>query len=164
MFKELNLIHDDVYQLAKNWFNLMPEIQKNRFFDMFNIIELPAPEKDINTDNGPAWHWILLDILPIYSNLKYKFLAKISLRERLIMLKRLILYLLGLSRQARSNSMNSSANTVAQNPSHSGPENDHNLAANSDTNSNNGTDNSDSSSNSVSDFPNSNNNRITQNL
>lgn len=131
---------------------------------MFNIIELPAPEADINTDNGPVWHWILLDILPIYNNLKYKFLAKINLKERLLMLKKLMLYLLGLSKQAKPNSMNSSANTVAQNPSNSGTENAHNLATNSDTNSNYGTENSDSSSNSVSDFPNSNNNRITQNL
>lgn len=150
--------------MAKAWFNLLPQIQKNRIFDMFNISALPEPEANIYTDNGPAWHWILLNILPIDSNFQYKFLTKTSLKERLLMIKKILWFLLAPSRHPKPNPMNSSSDSLTQNPSHSGSENTNDLAANSDSNSNYGTENSESSTNSVSGFQNGNNNRITQNI
>ena len=62
---DLLQLHDDVYRLAQTWFNFIPETQKDRIMNIYNISELPVPEKDIQSDNGPTWHWILLNILPI---------------------------------------------------------------------------------------------------
>lgn len=48
----------------------------------------------IEIDNGPVWHWFLLNILPLENELQYRFLTKTSLKERLKQIKRIVLVLL----------------------------------------------------------------------
>lgn len=45
-------------------------------------------------DNGPYWHWFLLNILPLDRDFQYKFLCKTSLKERLKQMKKIILILM----------------------------------------------------------------------
>lgn len=45
-------------------------------------------------DNGPLWHWFLLNILPLDNDFQYRFLTKTSLKERLKQIKRIVLVLL----------------------------------------------------------------------
>lgn len=87
-------LHDEVYRLASTWYSFIPETQKNRIYSIYGISELPEPESDIQSDNGPMWHWILLNILPLDSDLQYKFLTKTKLRERLIQMRKIILVLM----------------------------------------------------------------------
>ena len=56
---------------------------------------MPIPDADIQAiDNGPVWHWFLLNILPLENDFQYRFLTKTSLKERLKQIKRIVLVLL----------------------------------------------------------------------
>lgn len=94
MLKELLQLHDEVYRLALTWYSFVPETQKNRIMEIYGISELPLPEADIQTDNGPYWHWFLLNILPLDRDYQYKFLCKTSLKERLKQMKKIIMLLM----------------------------------------------------------------------
>ncbi len=92
---ELQQLHDEVYRLAHTWYSFIPEMQKNRIHEIYGVADLPEPEPDsIQTDNGPYWHWFLLNILPLDNNIQYKFLTKTSLKERLKQMKKIILILM----------------------------------------------------------------------
>ncbi|CAF0856355.1 unnamed protein product [Brachionus calyciflorus] len=159
---ELQQLHDDVYRLAQTWFSLIPETQKNRILDIFNISELPRPEKDIQTDNGPTWHWILLNILPIDSNFQYKFITKTSLKERLLPLKKILWMFLAPAKNLLSTHVNSVQN---QENSATSTSISNDQTAGSDNMSNSETDNSETNnqdSNVTSDYSQTNNDRTTQ--
>lgn len=87
-------LHDEVYRLAQTWYSFIPETQKNRISSIYGITELPEAELDIQTENGPVWHWFLLNILPLESDFKYKFLTKTSLKDRLIQMRKIMLVLM----------------------------------------------------------------------
>ena len=85
----------------------LPPLQKARIFEMYGFSELPEPEEDIQSDDGPLWHWFCLNILPLNDDLKYRFLVKTSLAVRLEqMIKVLIRFMLTPFMQARLNNQN----------------------------------------------------------
>jgi ATP-dependent Lon protease len=92
---ELQQLHDEVYKLSKDMFDLIPDAQRTKINEIYGIGEFPAPEADIQeNDNGPMWHWFLLNILPLQNEFQYRFLVKSSLKERLCQLKKIVLYLI----------------------------------------------------------------------
>lgn len=92
---QLQALHDEVYQLSLNWYSLIPLPQKKKIRDIYGINDMPEPDEDIQSnDNGPVWHWFLLNILPLENDFQYRFLTKSSLKERLKQLKRILLVLM----------------------------------------------------------------------
>jgi Lon protease-like protein len=92
---QLQLLHDEVYRLAHNWYSLIPDAKKDRILEIYGVRDLPEPEQDIQSnDNGPYWFWFLLNILPLETHLQYKFLTKTNLKERLKQMKKIIIILM----------------------------------------------------------------------
>ena len=70
-------------------------------------------------DNGPAWHWFVLSILPLENDFQYKFLTKTSLKERLKQMKKIISILLRPFDRGSSSmpsSLSNSTNNLASQP------------------------------------------------
>jgi hypothetical protein len=98
-----------VYRLALCFYNLIPQLQRSRIFEIYGFSEMPEPETEIQSDNGPLWHWFLLNIMPLDENLKYKFINKTSLSVRLNLLKKIVLLLLAPHMSSFNNNASSSA-------------------------------------------------------
>ena len=45
--KELQILHDEVYQLSLKWYSLIPMLQKRRILEIYGISEMPEPDVDI---------------------------------------------------------------------------------------------------------------------
>jgi len=124
LFSELQSLHDEVYQLSLNWYNSLPTAQKKKIKEIYGITDMPIPDADIQAiDNGPVWHWFLLNILPLENDFQYRFLTKTSLKERLKQIKRIVLVLLtphaarpitnSISESNISNANNNGTNSVS---------------------------------------------------
>lgn len=62
--------------------------------DLYLTIETNSLASFFKIDNGPVWHWFLLNILPLENDLQYRFLTKTSLKDRLKQIKRIVQVLL----------------------------------------------------------------------
>lgn len=106
---ELKALHDEVYRMACDWFDCIPEHKKIRLFDYYGTYEVPSPEADIQAnDNGPTWHWFFINIFPIPNDLQYRFLPKTNLKDRLLQMKRLLICFMRPVEIRRINSSNNS--------------------------------------------------------
>jgi hypothetical protein len=111
--QELQNLHDKTYQLALKWYSQLPEIQKQKILEIYG--ELPQPEENIQAnDNGPVWHWFLLNILPLENDFQYMFLTKTSLKERLKQIKKLLIFMLLIDRSRQVTPSTSSQNLYIQ--------------------------------------------------
>ncbi|KAJ8015212.1 hypothetical protein DPEC_G00023790 [Dallia pectoralis] len=89
---ELQTVHDAVYDQALIWVNSLKAEQKERILGHFG----PMPEKDSDpqaSPNGPSWCWWLLAVLPLESRAQLPFLALTSLKDRLIGIRRVLLFM-----------------------------------------------------------------------
>ncbi len=118
---QLQLLHDDVYRLAHNWYSLIPDAKKDRILEIYGVRDLPEPEQDIQSnDNGPYWFWFLLNILPLETHLQYKFLTKTNLKDRLKQMKKIIIILMTpLERLRQMNESSSHISTLSSSSSSS---------------------------------------------
>jgi hypothetical protein len=73
---------------------MIPALQRSRIFELYGVSDMPEPESEIQSDNGPRWHWFMLNIMPLDENLKYKFIGKTSLAARLSLMKKILLLLI----------------------------------------------------------------------
>ncbi|XP_010897787.1 LON peptidase N-terminal domain and RING finger protein 3 [Esox lucius] len=90
--KELQALHDAVYDQALIWVNSLKAEQKERIVGHFG----PMPEKDSepqSSPNGPSWCWWLLAVLPLEGRAQLPFLALTSLKDRLIGIRRVLLFI-----------------------------------------------------------------------
>lgn len=63
-------------------------------------------------NNGPVWHWFLLNILPLENDFQYKFLTKISLKERLKQIKKLLIFMLLIDRSRQQMTTSTSSQNI----------------------------------------------------
>uniref|UniRef100_A0A8C7PUA6 LON peptidase N-terminal domain and RING finger protein 3 n=1 Tax=Oncorhynchus mykiss TaxID=8022 RepID=A0A8C7PUA6_ONCMY len=90
--KELQSLHDAVYDQALIWVNSLKEEQKERIVEHFGRM----PEKDSEPQasaNGPSWCWWLLAVLPLEGRAQLPFLALTSLKDRLSGIRRILLFM-----------------------------------------------------------------------
>lgn len=122
--RELQSLHDAVYEQAVFWVNSLKAEQKARIEGHFG----PMPEKDSvfqvytqtslcqifvsfigclfmqcdnvlfvslqASPNGPSWCWWLLAVLPLEGRAQLPFLALTSLRDRLSGIRKVLLFML----------------------------------------------------------------------
>ncbi|XP_018525467.1 LOW QUALITY PROTEIN: LON peptidase N-terminal domain and RING finger protein 3-like [Lates calcarifer] len=90
--RELQSLHDAVYDQALVWVNSLKAEQKERIEGHFG----PMPEKDSELQacpNGPSWCWWLLAVLPLEGRAQLPFLALTSLKDRLSGIRKVLLFM-----------------------------------------------------------------------
>ncbi|XP_078117254.1 LON peptidase N-terminal domain and RING finger protein 3-like [Sander vitreus] len=90
--RELQSLHDTVYDQALVWVNSLKTEQKERIEGHFG----PMPQKDSelqDSPNGPSWCWWLLAVLPLEGRAQLPFLAITSLKERLSGIRKVLLFM-----------------------------------------------------------------------
>ncbi|KAM4732813.1 LON peptidase N-terminal domain and RING finger protein 3-like [Anableps anableps] len=90
--RELQSLHDAVYDQALVWVNSLKAEQKQRIEGHFG----PMPKKDAElqaSPNGPSWCWWLLAVLPLESRAQLPFLALTSLKDRLSGIRKVLLFM-----------------------------------------------------------------------
>ncbi|KAG7518607.1 LON peptidase N-terminal domain and RING finger protein 3 [Solea senegalensis] len=90
--RELQSLHDSVYDQALVWVNSLRAEQKARIEGHFG----PMPEKDSELQacpNGPSWCWWLLAVLPLEGRAQLPFLALTSLKDRLSGMRKVLLFI-----------------------------------------------------------------------
>merc|ERR1719219_364936 len=87
--RELQTLHNQVFQTAGKWFAEMSESMKSGILNHYG--SLPDPEADYwKLPNGPAWGWWILTILPLDSQLQIQVLSLTSLKRRLEIILRIL--------------------------------------------------------------------------
>ncbi|KAK2849506.1 hypothetical protein Q5P01_009340 [Channa striata] len=90
--RELQSLHDAVYDQALVWVNSLKAEQKDRIEGHFG----PMPDKDSElqaSPNGPSWCWWLLAVLPLEGRAQLPFLALTSLKDRLSGIRKVLLFM-----------------------------------------------------------------------
>ncbi|TKS72715.1 RING finger protein 3 [Collichthys lucidus] len=90
--RELQSLHDTVYDQALVWLNSLKTEQKERIEGHFG----PMPGKDSvlqASPNGPSWCWWLLAVLPLEGRAQLPFLALTSLKDRLSGIRKVLLFM-----------------------------------------------------------------------
>ncbi|XP_013882054.1 LON peptidase N-terminal domain and RING finger protein 3 [Austrofundulus limnaeus] len=90
--RELQSLHDAVYEQALVWVNSLKAEQRQRIEGHFG----PMPEKDSElqaSPNGPSWCWWLLAVLPLEGRAQLPFLALTSLKDRLSGIRKVLLFM-----------------------------------------------------------------------
>uniref|UniRef100_A0A672ZYT4 LON peptidase N-terminal domain and ring finger 3 n=1 Tax=Sphaeramia orbicularis TaxID=375764 RepID=A0A672ZYT4_9TELE len=90
--RELQSLHDAVYDQALVWVNSLKAEQKERIEGHFG----PMPDKDPElqaSPNGPSWCWWLLAVLPLEGRAQLPFLALTSLKDRLSGIRKVLLFM-----------------------------------------------------------------------
>ncbi|KAG8259921.1 LON peptidase N-terminal domain and RING finger protein 1 [Homalodisca vitripennis] len=80
--KDIQMLHARVLTKGRWWYSKMPPRLQNEIY--CTLGEMPEPEADWTTlDDGPAWLWWLLAILPLSKSLQIAILSITSLGKRL---------------------------------------------------------------------------------
>jgi len=82
LLQETEVLHSRVLSKGRSWFSQMPEPLQEEIYRTFG--RMPEPEADWSAlDDGPAWLWWLLAILPLSKTLQIAILSITSLCKRL---------------------------------------------------------------------------------
>lgn len=88
---ELQKLHDSVYEQASAWFTSLRENMKSQILSHFG--HLPGKDPDPQgSPSGPAWCWWLLAVLPLENRAQLTILAMTSLKDRLIAIRRVLIF------------------------------------------------------------------------
>lgn len=92
-YEELVCLHNSVYDQAYAWFTSLNDNMKSQILSHFGPMPVKEPEPQSN-GNGPAWCWWLLAVLPLESKAQLTILAMTSLKERLLAIRRVLLFVM----------------------------------------------------------------------
>ncbi|XP_069581341.1 LON peptidase N-terminal domain and RING finger protein 2 [Brachyistius frenatus] len=88
---ELLKLHDSVYDQANSWFTSLKDNMKSQILSHFG--HLPSKDPDPQASpSGPPWCWWLLAVLPLENRAQLTILAMTSLRDRLIAIRRVLIF------------------------------------------------------------------------
>lgn len=88
---ELLKLHDSVYDQANGWFTSLKDNMKSQILSHFG--HLPSKDPDPQASpSGPAWSWWLLAVLPLENRAQLTILAMTSLKDRLIAVRRVLIF------------------------------------------------------------------------
>ncbi|XP_008297631.1 LON peptidase N-terminal domain and RING finger protein 2 [Stegastes partitus] len=88
---ELQKLHDSVYEQANSWFTSLKDNMKSQILSHFG--NLPSKDPDPQASpSGPAWCWWLLAVLPLENRAQLTILAMTSLKDRLIAIRRVLIF------------------------------------------------------------------------
>ncbi|CAF0746358.1 unnamed protein product, partial [Didymodactylos carnosus] len=91
-YNNLVQLNIDTYNKVRHWFDNLDLHRKSLV--SYQLQEYPiCDEFTITSVDGPQWHWIMLNIVPIEPLLQYAALASESLRIRLQMLNDAVTFL-----------------------------------------------------------------------
>ncbi|XP_034741264.1 LON peptidase N-terminal domain and RING finger protein 2-like [Etheostoma cragini] len=89
--EELLKLHDSVYEQANNWFTSLKDNMKSQIVSHFG--HLPSKDPDPQgSPSGPAWYWWMLAVLPLENRAQLTILAMTSLKDRLIAIRRVLIF------------------------------------------------------------------------
>uniref|UniRef100_A0A8C9YIB3 Si:ch1073-440b2.1 n=1 Tax=Sander lucioperca TaxID=283035 RepID=A0A8C9YIB3_SANLU len=89
--EDLLKLHDSVYEQANNWFTSLKDNMKSQILSHFG--HLPSKDPDPQgSPSGPAWYWWLLAVLPLENRAQLTILAMTSLKDRLIAIRRVLIF------------------------------------------------------------------------
>ncbi|XP_045203478.1 LON peptidase N-terminal domain and RING finger protein 1-like [Mercenaria mercenaria] len=90
--EELKSLSDDLYGVCKSWYESLPQTQQTQIRQ--HLGDFPSPEADNNYgQNGTAWHWWMIAVLPLDPRIQVAMLAMQSYKERLLGLKKVLGFL-----------------------------------------------------------------------
>ncbi|XP_060681989.1 LON peptidase N-terminal domain and RING finger protein 2-like [Hemiscyllium ocellatum] len=90
-YHELICLSDSVYDQAFTWFSSLQDNMRTQILNHFG----PMPGKESipqSSQNGPAWCWWLLAVLPLESRAQLAVLSMTSLKDRLIAIRRVLVF------------------------------------------------------------------------
>ncbi|XP_078078059.1 LON peptidase N-terminal domain and RING finger protein 2-like isoform X2 [Mustelus asterias] len=90
-YHELVCLSDSVYDQAFTWFSSLKDNMRTQILNHFG----PMPGKEPipqSSQNGPAWCWWLLAVLPLESRAQLAVLSMTSLKDRLIAIRRVLVF------------------------------------------------------------------------
>ncbi|XP_035264480.1 LON peptidase N-terminal domain and RING finger protein 3-like [Anguilla anguilla] len=90
--EELRKLQDSVYGQALVWVSSLKPEQRERILGHFGPMPEKEPEPQVGP-NGPSWCWWLLAVLPLEGRAQLPFLAMTSLKDRLIGIRRVLLFM-----------------------------------------------------------------------
>uniref|UniRef100_A0A8C8S6A4 LON peptidase N-terminal domain and ring finger 2 n=1 Tax=Pelusios castaneus TaxID=367368 RepID=A0A8C8S6A4_9SAUR len=90
-YEELVSLHDSVYDQAVAWFTSLKDNMKAQILNHFG--SMPGKESEPQSNpSGPAWYWWLLAVLPLENRAQLAILAMTSLKDRLIAIRRVLIF------------------------------------------------------------------------
>uniref|UniRef100_A0ABI7W499 LON peptidase N-terminal domain and ring finger 2 n=1 Tax=Felis catus TaxID=9685 RepID=A0ABI7W499_FELCA len=88
-YEELTSLHDSVYQQSVSWFTSLQDHMKEQILSHFGLMPDRESEPQSNP-SGPAWSWWILAVLPLERKAQLAILGMISLKERLLAIRRIL--------------------------------------------------------------------------
>ncbi|XP_029113834.1 LON peptidase N-terminal domain and RING finger protein 2 [Scleropages formosus] len=88
---ELLKLHDSVYERATAWFTSLKDNMRNQILSHFGDLPNKDPDPQ-SSSSGPAWCWWLLAVLPLENRAQLSILAMTSLKDRLLSIRRVLVY------------------------------------------------------------------------
>uniref|UniRef100_A0A4W4GN37 Lon N-terminal domain-containing protein n=3 Tax=Electrophorus electricus TaxID=8005 RepID=A0A4W4GN37_ELEEL len=88
---DLLKLHDSVYEQATAWFTSLKDNMKSQILSHFGHLPSKDPDPQGNP-SGPAWCWWLLAVLPLESKAQLTILSMTSLKERLVAIRRVLIF------------------------------------------------------------------------
>nr|XP_060625751.1 LON peptidase N-terminal domain and RING finger protein 2 [Anolis sagrei ordinatus] len=90
-YEELVRLHNSVYDQAVSWFTSLKDNMKAQILNHFG--SMPGKENEPQGNpSGPAWYWWLLAVLPLENRAQLAILAMTSLKDRLIAIRRVLIF------------------------------------------------------------------------
>lgn len=90
-YNELVSLSDSVYDQAFNWFKSLKDDMRTQILNHFGPMPGKVPIPQLSQD-GPAWCWWLLAVLPLESRAQLAVLSMTSLKNRLIAIRRVLVF------------------------------------------------------------------------
>ncbi|KAI8798730.1 LON peptidase N-terminal domain and RING finger protein 3 [Biomphalaria glabrata] len=87
----VNALQLEIHSAVQYWLTTVPSFRRNRIIQHFG--ELPEPDTNPSTVNGPNWAWWALAVLPLDPRVQLTMLGMCSFQDRLLALKKIIEYL-----------------------------------------------------------------------
>lgn len=82
---------EKLYGISRKWYDSLPSVQQSQIRQ--HLGEFPQQETENYGQNGSAWHWWMVAVLPLDPRIQLAMLAMTSYKERLQGLGRVLGFL-----------------------------------------------------------------------